>query len=478
MSGSATVHHLAGPRRAGAPAPAPEAVDYDEVHTGQLRIAERFARRFTGELIYVHRIGWHIWCGTHWIADDKGLSKLRVKELTAEIWAEIGRMDTGPDRKELMADVKKCESSAGMTGVLEIAKSLPPLATSLTQTNADPHLFNARNGTLDLRNGTLRPHDPADLITKVAGADLDPAARSDRWDTFLEEVLPDEEVRGFLQRVFGQAMLGSVEEHVLPIMCGAGRNGKGVAYEAVLRAFGDYGRVVDPKIIMQNKNTLHGTFYADLFGMRLVVTSETNEGGKLDAAVVKRLTGGDRISANRMHENSFEFTPSHSIVLITNHRPSTDAGDSALWARLRVVPFDVVVKRIDTKLPDKIREELDAVLAWVFQGWLDYQEQGLAAPDAVIERTEEYRNEGDSLGEFLTEECVKGQFARVLCIDLYRAWQAWSMHNGVPAMAKVAFGRLMTVRGFERGKSGGNAVYIGLGLRAEEETTGQSMFGG
>jgi putative DNA primase/helicase len=266
---------------------------------------------------------------------------------------------------------------------------------------------------------------------------------------------------------------------VLAILSGTGANGKGVCYETVIAAFGDYGIVVDPKVVMASKNALHGTHYLDLMGRRLVVTSETSEGGRLDAAIVKRLTGGDRIRANRMHRDTIEFRPSHTIAMVTNHKPGADANDEALWRRLRVVGFDVVIPedRRDAQLSDKLRgNDLAAVLAWCWHGWLDYRETGLAAPAAVTRRTDEYRAEGDALGEFLSEQCVTHQYARVGASDLFRAFQGWSIANNVPAMNQHQFGRAVEGRGFVRKPSAGRKVYVGLGLAANDEKAGQDAF--
>ncbi|OXM73077.1 MULTISPECIES: DNA primase family protein [Amycolatopsis] len=439
-----------------------------EMHSGQLRIAERFVRAYGHKLLFVHGIGWHYWTGTHWVEDKDGKARRRVIALLKDIRHES--VDMPPkQRDQLLADVKKCESSGGITGVLELAKHMRPMTVSAEETNAHPHLFNALNGTLNLETGQLQPHNPRNMITKCAGTSVRPDAHSELWENFLQEVLPDEGVRNYLQRVFGVAMLGTVREHMLPILTGTGGNGKSVCIDAVLAAFGDYGITVDPKLIMRTKHERHATFLADLHGARLVVTSETDEGDVIAAATVKRLTGGDKIRANRMRENTFEFTPSHSLVYVTNHKPQVSADDKAMWRRLSVVPFDVTVAEPDVKLPEKLKGQLPAVLAWVYQGWVDYQRQGLNPPAAVLERTESYRSESDPLSQFIAEECVNGNpLMKVKAKALYEAWAAWAMKQGLPAMTNQEFGRRMSER-FEKKATSSGAQYLGIAIRAEEE---------
>jgi putative DNA primase/helicase len=445
-----------------------------EMHSGQLRIAERFVNRYAHKLLYVHGHGWHYWTGTHWVEDENGKVRRRVVTLLKEIRHETVDM-ASKGRDALLKDVKTCETNGGVTGVLELAKNMHPMTVSVKNVNSNPFLFNTLNGTLNLETGLLQAHNPRNMITKCAGTSIHPDAHSELFEDFLQTVLPDEDVRGYLQRVFGVAMLGIVREHNLPILTGTGGNGKGVCYEAVLAAFGDYGMTVDPKLIMQTKHERHATFLADLHGARLVVTSETNEGEVIAASTVKRLTGGDKIRANRMRENTFEFVPSHSLLYITNHKPQVSADDKAMWRRLAIIPFDVTVEEPDVKLPEKLKACLPAVLAWVYQGWLDYQQQGLNPPAAVLERTETYRTESDPIGLFLAEQCVTGSpYMKVKAKALYTEWQTWSMREGHPAITQTDFGSRMTDR-FEKKRDSAGWWYVGIALGSDEEENGGGL---
>lgn len=441
-----------------------------ELHTGQLRIAERFVAANAHRVLHVHGIGWHHWSGTHWVEDRDGEARRRVVQLLKDLRHEAVELPKA-ERESLLGDVKRVESAGGVTGVLDLAKIMRPMTVSAEGVNTKAELFNARNGTLNLDTGKLQPHDPRDLITKCAGTDVEFDATSELFDSFLTTVLPDAGVRSYLARVFGVAMLGRVREHILPILTGTGGNGKTVALDSVLAAFGDYGVTVDPKLIMRTKQERHATFLADLHGARLVVTSETNEGEVLAAATVKRLTGGDKIRANRMRENTFEFTPSHSLVYVTNHTPQVSAEDKAMWRRLSVIPFDVVITEPDVTLPEKLKDHLPAVLAWVYCGWLDYQGQGLNPPSAVLERTEAYRSDSDPIGQFITEECVTGQYMKVRAKSLFEAWASWVMRQGLAPMTQTEFGKRMAER-HEKYKTGGVIQYVGIGLAADEETAG------
>ncbi|WP_234336632.1 DNA primase family protein, partial [Streptomyces graminis] len=186
------------------------------------------------------------------------------------------------------------------------------------------------------------------------------------FEQFIERILPDPDVRAFVQRFFGYAMLGKVTEHVMPIFTGTGANGKGTLRDAVMSAMGDYAIEVDPAILMESKHERHGAFKMRLRGARMVFCSETEQGKRFAESTMKRLTGGDPIEANLMHKNPITFDPSHALVMLTNHLPAVSGDDPAVWRRILVVPFDVVIPPEDRDggLPDRLKKAAPAVLAW------------------------------------------------------------------------------------------------------------------
>ncbi|MBA3485458.1 MAG: hypothetical protein H0T51_26990 [Pirellulales bacterium] len=143
--------------------------------------------------------------------------------------------------------------------------------------------------------------------------------------------------------MLGAALVGEVIEHLLVIFHGGGANGKSVFTGVIQEAMGDYAMTAPPGLLMAKRNEQHPTELADLFGKRLVVISETNDGQKLDEGLVKMLTGGERIRARHMRQDHWEFRPSHLPVLVTNHKPRVIGTDYAIWRRLRLVPFGVTI---------------------------------------------------------------------------------------------------------------------------------------
>jgi putative DNA primase/helicase len=390
-----------------------------ENHSGQVRMAYRLAKWYKHRLLHVYGLGWHYWDGRRWALDDTGAARRAVLDILRHALAEsLGD-------KELHTDVRRCESGPGVTGVLTIASALNEFAVTVDDLDADPWLLNCANGTLDLRTMALSDHNPADRITKICRAAYhETPASTGAWREFLEKVLPDNDVRDYLQRLMGVALLGKVIEHVLGILTGIGFNGKSKFYEAMLWALGDYGLQAEPALFMHHPGA-HPTGESDLMGRRLVAVSETEEGCRLAVATMKRLTGGDRIRTRRMHQNFFEFTPSHTALLITNHLPVVSGGGTSVWGRLRVIPFDVVIpeENRDHQLGDKLAADADAVLKWTVDGWTDYNTNGLNAPETVTVATENYRADSDAVGRFITEMCFLSPAVYSTTGELFTAWK-------------------------------------------------------
>jgi putative DNA primase/helicase len=240
---------------------------------------------------------------------------------------------------------------------------------------------------------------------------------------------------------------------------------------------------------MAKKSDQHPTQLAGLFGMRLVVCIETQQGSRLDEELVKELTGGDAIRARRMREDYWEFDPTHKAILVTNHKPEIRGTDEGIWRRPKLVPFTKKFwdpdkgesgpphLRADKDLLSKLRAEAPGILAWCVQGCLDWQRDGLRIPEVVRAATEEYRNDQDLVGRFLEELCIRHAEYRIRAGILFTAFKAWANNIGeekaLVAQSQRAFGENLTGKGFVRQPSNGT-WYKGLALRQDTENLAQS----
>ena len=201
-----------------------------------------------------------------------------------------------------------------------------------------------------------------------------------------------------------------------------------------------------------------------------MLASEVSEGRRLNEALVKRMTGGDTMTARFMRSEFFQFQPQFTPWLATNHRPEIRGTDHAIWRRVKLVPFteEIPDDQQDHDLKDKLRRELPGVLAWAVRGCLDWQTDGLQEPDIVKAATAEYRGDMDVLGGFLEDACTLGHDERAAAADLYRAYQAWAKTNGNEAVTAQTFGRRLSERGFQQHRDRAGRRWIGLSVETDQ----------
>jgi len=426
----------------------------DTYNLSDLGNARRLADLFGNGLRYCERLGgWYVWDGKRWARDERRAVELRAKEIPADILLEASKASDSGNRTQLATHALKTESEARLRAMINLAASEPGIMAVPADFDRNPWRFNVNNGTLDLRTGDLRPHDPGDLITKLAPVDFDPEADAPLFREFMAEIL-SADIAAYLQRAVGLSMIGVVLEHLLLFLHGNGANGKTTLLRALQAMFGDYARQADPELLLVRRGDAHPTGVADLLGARLVVTTEVSDGRRMAEALVKQLTGGDKVKARFMHRDFFEFDPSWTIWLAANHKPVVRGTDDGIWRRVRLVPFDVTVPKEDQdpELVAKLADELPGILNWALAGALEYQRSGLHEPVPVLAATNAYRAENDVVGAFLETETEGGTGQWVEASVLYERYKEWCKQAGEYAVSQRRFGQAMTERGFERGK--------------------------
>ncbi len=271
----------------------------------------------------------------------------------------------------------------------------------------------------------------------------------------LETFEGDVELIAYVQALLGICLSGAINEQIFPIFHGVGANGKSVLTDLLLTLLGEYATVAPPSLIIQTKYSEHPTEIADLRGRRLVIASETEEGGHLKLALIKRLTGDSRLKGRFMRADYFEFQRTHKLVMVTNYLPEVDDNSPAIWRRLRVVPFRRIVPpdQRDPHLLAKLLEEAPGILWWMVEGAARWYKDGLNACVAVEMATDAYRREADVIGRFIEENCEVDALRtddtfRESLANLYEAYEEWCGSEGCKPKDKAGFGSELRRREF------------------------------
>jgi putative DNA primase/helicase len=413
--------------------------------------AERLVELHGEDFRYCHQWGRALtWDGKRFAPDTTGVVERMAKNTVRSIYVEAANAEDTDRRKALSRHATGSEARNKIQAMQALAWSEPGVPVEPDALDRDAWLLNCENGTLDLRSGELRPHRREDLMTKLAPVVYDPDAQAPTWEVFLERVLPSEGLRRFVRRVVGYALTGDTSEQILPFLYGPGANGKSTLVNTVLEMMGDYGKQAAPDLLVV-KQGAHPTELADLFGARFVPSIEVEDGRRFAESLVKQLTGQDKIKARFMRQDFWEFSPTHKVVLVANHKPTVRGTDHAIWRRIKMVPFDVIIPKEeqDPQLPDKLREELPGILAWAVRGSLERQREGLGEPEEVKSATEGYRIEMDVLAAFIEDRCVVNARAEAGATPLYKSYEAWCSEMGEQTETQTRFGKRLAERGFE-----------------------------
>jgi putative DNA primase/helicase len=430
--------------------------------------AERLDDRYGLLLRYCHpQRSWHHYNGVRWARDEVGIVNEYAQETVRSIYREAAHIDNFDDRKKALAWGIQSESAAKIRAMIECARSLPGIPILPDEFDRDPWLFNCPNGTVDLRDGRLRPHSRDDFLTAMCPTKFDPDARAPRWERFLAEITGDDrDLAGYLLRLIGYCLTGTVREQVFPILWGHGANGKSVFLDTIKAVVGpDYATEAAPDLLVVSKMKQHPTELADLRGRRLVVASETAEGAEMKVQLVKRLTGDERIKARYLYGDFFEFHRTHKTILVTNSAPEIREDTEAVWRRVRMVPFAITIppEKRDPRLLETLRTEAPGILASLVRGCLEWQRVGLGTAAAVTNATRAYRATSDVVLGFVESECERDTSAWTSFDDLFSAFARWSPRSATETAVAIGL-----AKHFERSKVGGVRGYQGVRLKARE----------
>ena len=403
--------------------------DFSDI--GQAKV---LAREYNGELVYTDSTDYMRFVGTHW-AESKQLAvgvcedfldKQLDEAKTALEKAQQALMKSGIDKEVVLSGGKALERAIDeksekafaeymtalvyksfvmkrrdmkyITSALQAAK--PMLLRDIKDFDSQEFLLNTPAATYDLRTGTSSEHSADDLITKVTA--VSPTDENvDIWlDTVNSFFCGDAELIEYVQQIVGLAAIGKVYMEALIISYGEGRNGKSTFWNTIARVLGSYSGSISADALTVGCKRNVKPEMAELKGKRLVIAAELEEGMRLNTSVVKQLCSTDEVSAEKKYRDPFRYTPTHTLVLYTNHLPRVGANDEGTWRRLIVIPFNAKIEgNSDIKnYADYLAEKAGgAVLSWIIDGAKKVIECNfkLSIPQCVSDAISHYRENND-----------------------------------------------------------------------------------
>jgi len=389
------------------------------------------------EVRYSHQSKqWYIWDGRYWKPDNSEKIMLEAQKALKVIFTEAANSTAADDMKKLGSWAVQSQNSYRINAAVDLAEHQEGIPIRAEELDVSPWKFNVANGTLDLKQGKLFPHEKVDMITKITEVVYDKDAKCPHWIDFMNMITEsDQDYVKYLQKIIGYSLTGSVDDHSFFFLYGKGKNGKSTFTKVLQLLSGDYYSQADADDVMLGyKRSNQATpAIARLKGNRIVVASEVGEQKKLNEVQVKNLTGGDTIVARHLYCEPMSFEPTHHLFVYGNHKPTITGDDEGIWRRVRILPFNVTIPDdvvMDMKdVIDMFKEELDGILTWAVQGALLWKEEGLDMPRVIRNAVGDYRTEQDVFQLFLDDMVDMKPSGVISKEDLFKAYKSWCIEN-------------------------------------------------
>lgn len=460
--------------------------------------SQRFVETHAAQVRFVPKLkDWYVWDGRRWEKDQSNSVHCLGQQVVAAIHKLVDHPDVAPRkapealvdaalekfvanerrkdglRAAIKSHVQKSETPTGVKELLEYASWQRSVVVMPEQLDTDDHLFNAQNGTVDLRSLDLLPHDPKRYQTRIAPVAYVPKARCPLWEDHVRWAMGgNEEMVTFLQRAAGYSLSGYISEQVFFVCYGTGGNGKSTFLTTLLSLAADYGKQCPFDMFLASAMRPGASPNEELLALkdvRLAFAAEPEEGARLKEDLIKQITGGEKISARPLWGKPISFTPKFSLWFSCNAKPAIRGTDEGIWRRVLLIPWEANIdkdpgRHRDLRFADKLVPEYEGILAWALAGAHAWWKDGLAIPDSVRAATKEYRDDMDTLGDFLDLHTVASPNAQVGSSDLYRAYSEWCERCNERPWKQKTFSQRVQDRGFEKRRTKTGNVFLGLGI--------------
>lgn len=474
--------------------------DYSDI--GQAKV---LAKEYGVELRYTAATDYIRFCGEYWIESKQqavGAAEEFLDLQLADAKDDVRRakqalLDVGVAEDDIMSGGKALEKKISgdqteaylsylsalayqafvmkrrdmkyVVSALQAAK--PMLEISVSDLDRDGFLLNTPDGTYYLPDGLegRRDHSPEDYITKITAAGPGDQGK-ELWLDALDKIFcKDKSLIDYVQQIVGMAAVGRVYMEAMIIAYGEGSNGKSTFWNTIARVLGTYsGNMSADALTVGCKRNVKPEL-AEVKGKRLIIAAELEEGMRLNTSVIKQLCSTDEIFAEKKYKDPFSFTPSHTLVLYTNHLPKVGAMDSGIWRRLIVIPFNAKITggNDQKNYADYLVENAAPfVMAWIIEGAEKAIGQNfhIPAPACVKEAISKYKSDNDWLAHFLNDCCERGDGYEVGSGKFYSEYRAYCARVGDFTRSTTEFYNAVEQAGFKRVKKKHSMWIFGLRL--------------
>ena len=412
------------------------------------------------------------WNGAYWESDSRPRVGPMCKHFIHKMYRGLRFISDTKLKIAFERHLIKSESFRRIQALEGLLKISDEILISEDELDKDIYLLNVKDLTLNLKTGKGNQPNAKQFLTKQSRFIFNKDAKCPIWGMFLMQIFnKDISLIHYIQKAMGYALSGDTSEQCMFILWGSGANGKSTFLNTILKLMGNYACNTSIETFMKKHNE-HSNDLARLKGMRLVTTSEVEQGQTLSESLIKIATGEDEITARFLYGEYFSYTPTFKIFMATNHMPKIRGADNGIWRRVKMIPFNVTIPpdQRDKHLSEKLLAENSGILNWLLQGYKSWVKEGLSDEPSVIKNAnEQYRMDMDVVGNFINDcfELDASLNLRIHTKLLYDTYIKWCTRNNERVMSQKWLSMRVFEKGFQRKRTNGQSLWLGLILKDE-----------
>lgn len=428
----------------------------DYSYTG---IAEKF--NASSDYAYNGGLGWVRWSGSRW-------QQIEETEVGHDLlgWATDQMMRAVGNRDR---DAEKAYYGVRNGTANQVVSALQKRAHVPIDKFAEiPWHLNVQNGVIDLKTGTLSPHQRTYSL-RQCNASFDPTADMSVWRQFVADIFPDPEMQHYVQVMLGYAITGAVYEEMFGIFHGYGKNGKSTLCNIISHVIGDYsGDIPTSELTIKRNPSDNCPHLARQVGKRILFANEPPEGMILGDDAIKKLGSRDNVSVCAKFKDPFEIKPTWLMIVRCNNRPQIRAVDDGVWRRVKEIPFTQIFTTPDKTIDQRmIDNHSQAILRWLVDGAMEYHKSGgLPVCQSVDDACETYHRESDSIMGWMTD-CVVADRGIVEFQTLWESYTQWVNDNGGYPHSAKRLSDVLVKKGFAKVPNTRKSTFTGIRIQSK-----------
>jgi len=432
--------------------------------------AERFIERYCCTVRYCNpRDMYYIWNGLLWKPDNYGEIKRLCKEQIEDMIGD----PTARAQIDLLKHLVDSLSAAGIRNMMFFLEA-NRLTVREEEIDADKDLINVLNGVINLRTIQYEAPDKSRFITRCMNVKYNPGADWPQWRDHLSLIFnEDEETMLSFQMIAGYALLRENPEQLFFILFGKGENGKSVSLNVLSRIFGEYAMNADYRTFMHRRSddTSPRSDIARLYGAHLVTSIEGSEGGRLNEALLKAITGHDPIVSRELYQKEQQKYLDAKVFFATNHEPVIRDSSHGMLRRIIKIPFNVQIpqEKRDDQIEEKLIGENSGIFNWLLDGLRAWKDNGrkIKLSKLITDATQKFRTAIDESNGFFTDDVLITDLDtdRISKKDLFQYYQQWysDKHGEYPSIKQREFNKICEAHGITRDQRvGAGWLWIGI----------------